>query len=147
MIFFRRLFGSGRASHRVVFNPLPSTLPRARNPMSACQLLILNLYETFLVCPTRTLAHPTPLSLATNMPQAQNRTQTAKPLVQPPLRSLAPVHVLLPRLPLPPCRLRVVGHDGMRSRAQLRSVIGKHFDAERLRLGRRDVGGDLVGIR
>ena len=140
------LFGSGRVSHHVVFNLLPSTLPRTRIPMSTRQLLILNLYETFLVRPTRTLAHPTPLSLTANMPQAQTRTQTAKPLVQPPLRSLAPVHVLLPRLPLPPCRLRVVGRDGMRSSAQLRSVIGKRFDAERVRLGRGDVGGDLVGI-
>ena len=136
----QRSFGGGRANDRLVPNLLPSTHPRARNPMSARQLLILNLYETFLVRPTRTLAHPTPLSLATNMPQAQTRTQTSS---SSPLRSLAPVHVLLPRLPLPPRRLRVVRRDG----AQLRSVAGKRFDAERMRLGRGDVGGGLVGIR
>ena len=108
--------------------------------MSARQLLILNLYEAFLVRPTRTLAPVTRNKHASS-------SNPHSSVVQPPLRSLAPVRVLVPRLPLPPCRLRVVGRDGVRSSAQLRSVIGKRFDAERLRLGRGDVGGDLVGIR
>ena len=83
------LFGGGPASHRIVPNRLPSTLPHTQIPMSARQLLILDLYKMFLVRPTRTLAYPAPLSLATNMPQAQTRTQTATPLVKPPLRLLA----------------------------------------------------------
>jgi hypothetical protein len=88
------LFGGGPASHRIVPNQLPSTLPHTQIPTSARQLLILDLYKILLVRPTRTLAHPTPLSLATNMPQAQTRTQTATPLVKPPLRLLAPVYAL-----------------------------------------------------
>ena len=77
--------------------------------MKARQLLILDIDETFLVRPTRTLAHLTPLSLPT---KAQTPTQMATPLVQPPFRSLAPVHALPPRRLLPPGCLRVVRRDG-----------------------------------
>ena len=98
--------------------------------MSARQLLILDLYEMFLVRPMHTLAHPTPLSLTTNMPQAQTHTQTVKLLVQPPLRSLVPIHVVVPHLPLPPCCLCVVGRDGVRSSAQPHSMVGAECAGE-----------------
>ena len=99
----------------------------------------------FLVRPTRTLAHPTPLSLATNVskpkPALKRRNRSSSPLCvhsRPYMYSFR-VYLFHPAV----CTWldAMVGCS-----AQLRSVVGKRFDAERVRLGRGDVGGDLVGI-
>ena len=116
-----------------------TSLQYTRIPMSARQLHIPDLYGMFLVRPTRTLAHPTPLSLATNVPkpkpalkQRHRSSSLSSVHSRPYMRSLR-VYLFHPAV--------YAWLDAMvRSNAQLHGVVGKRFDAERVRLGRGDAG-------
>ena len=124
---------------------LPPSCPRTLT--SARKSLTPDLNGT-LVRPTCTLVHPSQLSpipnANTSPPTKNSIPHSNGGIARPGSRSRpAFLYAFLPCLPLPTVCAWLDAM--MRSSALLRGMVGKRFEAERVRVGRGHVGGDLVG--